>query len=341
MSIDYRALSDADLLRAAIQEARDGAVTHGWDARTTQFALGQMYAGTVRGNAELEQVWQEETAPMQVEVDLHLEGDSIHGHATNARQLAAFVEGLNKATKHIVARDIGGRGRDLLIEGVLPGSVRVVLHADGPKLPQTEAMPVEPGTHFQSSPDSEALRAIARLLTIASDDEPAIAAEVRALPQLARSALKGAVEAARVEGWEVAGTLRQRGLGSSPVHLTPHGAAILVDELAAHQYEDRTEWMTGTIDGYRRSLGSFYFTPAGGKPFAVSAAPDQLAKTAELAADPDVSVRAQIMTVTAAESEADRITTSRMLVNIEPAAAAPEQAHLWAVSDGGPAALEG
>mgnify|MGYP000573637691 CR=1 FL=1 len=55
--------SDADLLRATIHELREAALEHHWDDYTFDFAHGQMYTGTVRGNRELERVWAEEVSP--------------------------------------------------------------------------------------------------------------------------------------------------------------------------------------------------------------------------------------------------------------------------------------
>lgn len=60
-------LSDDDLLRAAIRYEYE----HFPD--TADFALGQLYSGTVQGDPAAERVWAEETAPEQVELDLHLE----------------------------------------------------------------------------------------------------------------------------------------------------------------------------------------------------------------------------------------------------------------------------
>ena len=63
MTANFAAMSDADLLRATIHELREAALEHHWDDYTFDFAHGQMYTGTVRGNRELERVWAEEVRP--------------------------------------------------------------------------------------------------------------------------------------------------------------------------------------------------------------------------------------------------------------------------------------
>ncbi len=63
MTANFAAMSDADLLRATIHELREAALEHHWDDYTFDFAHGQMYTGTVRGNRELERVWAEEVSP--------------------------------------------------------------------------------------------------------------------------------------------------------------------------------------------------------------------------------------------------------------------------------------
>ncbi|GFG83347.1 hypothetical protein [Mycolicibacter algericus] len=88
---DAPSMSASELLIAAIRETREAAVEHGWDDYTTSFALGQMYAGTVQGNHELESIWSRETAPPQARLDLHLTEGSIEGHTAPAEKFARLV----------------------------------------------------------------------------------------------------------------------------------------------------------------------------------------------------------------------------------------------------------
>ncbi|MCQ4150246.1 hypothetical protein [Rhodococcus qingshengii] len=316
---DLTNVPDSELLRLAIRDASQ-------DPETEQFELGQIYAGLVSGSEELEEVWQEETSPEQAELDLHLTGPGVVGHSTRADHLADFVSGINTAMKAIARERLGLKShpRNLLIEGATPGSVRVVLRAQaGPAPnPKTDDNPM-PGTERQATNvDSEALRTIARLFTNASDPDgqPSVLAEVRDLPPAARKAIRRSVIASRKGEWEIDGLIRQRTLGASPIAFTKDGARVLEQELKQHDYESVVRWSTGTIDGFRRSLGTFYFTPnIGERSFAVSVHDSAvLAKAAALAADEGIQVRVQIETITATDGpEKDRTTTSRLLLDIK------------------------
>ncbi|WP_458317163.1 hypothetical protein [Mycolicibacterium brisbanense] len=324
MSIDYSSMSDADLLRAAIRDTRDNAQLHGWDERTTQFALGQLYAGTVQGDPEAEQIWEEETAPDQAEVRFHLDGEGVVGHATRADQLASFVAGVNNATKAIV-RDrlaLHSLARNLIIEGVLPGSVNVVLRADTPLPSDAHTLPDTDG----SSPDSIALRTVARIFTTASSEDPAVGADLRTMSKPAKAGLKKAAEAARKARWEINGQIRQRGYGASDVSLSQQGAAQLLTQLKDHEYTTEIDWVTGRIEGFRGSLGKLYLIPAAAKrPIPISVPdPVVLKKVRQLAAVEGVAVRAQVEIVSATDDEA--VGVSRTLLDIQ---AGPEQVAMF------------
>lgn len=94
--------TDADLLlRAAIVEIHAAAAEHGWDDQTTAFALGQMYAGTVKGLPDVEAIWQE-LAPRPADQDTsvsdllararyaieHGNGDALHRELADALESA-------------------------------------------------------------------------------------------------------------------------------------------------------------------------------------------------------------------------------------------------------------
>ncbi len=312
-------LSDDDLLRAAIR------YEHEHFPDTADFTLGQMYSATVQGDPASERVWSEETAPEQVELDLHLEGAGVRGHATRADKLASFVAGVNDATKAIV-RDrlhLSALNRNLLVHGLSPGSVRVVLRADTPLDNDAKHVPLSGTSQFASSPDSEALRTIARLFTNSSSSVPAVGSDVRDLPVKARRGLLRSTSAMKAAGWDIAGQIRQQGLGSTEVTFTQAGVALLASELKNYDYDTESAWAIGTIDGFRRSLGSLYFTPAGTKaPLAVNVSdPDTLAAATRLAADEAAVVRVLIETIRALSGqESTRVTTSRSLLRIERAA---------------------
>src|SRR5690349_9647369 len=69
----------------------------------------------------------------QTELDLHVTGANVVGHATRADLFGTFVRRSAEAVKEL-AKDISGLQRHtpgLLIEGTSPGSVRVVLKSPG------------------------------------------------------------------------------------------------------------------------------------------------------------------------------------------------------------------
>lgn len=178
-------------------------------------------------------------------------------------------------------------------------------------------------SQFASSPDSEALRTIARLFTNASSRDGAVSSDVRDLPIKARQGLLRSTSAIKSAGWDIAGQIRQRGLGYTGVEFTQAGAALLASELKNYDYDTERVWAIGTIDGFRRSLGSLYFTPAGTKSAVAVNVSDAeiLAAATRLAAEEKVVVRVLIETVRALSGEeSTRMTTSRSLLQIERAA---------------------
>ncbi|MCZ2404466.1 hypothetical protein IV498_15090 [Paenarthrobacter sp. Z7-10] len=253
--------------------------------------------GIVGDDLQLLQVFEEETGPEQVELDLHLEGAGVSGHSTNALAFATFVARVAEAVKE-TAKDIASFPRynaGLLIEGASPGSVRVVLKAPIP--PTSQDLP--PKTSV-SSIDSEALRRIARVMTLASEpedktpnDEPLDAA-IQQLPIKARSKLKSAAEQAIKTNWEIDGSIRQRHFGRDRVELSPHGATRLRTALLTAHEKFTTERAFGTVDGLKHSLGVMWFKPEiAPRSFPATVADDSLlSRVAELAADPEQRVLA-------------------------------------------------
>lgn len=260
-------------------------------------ARSSILMGVVGDDPHLLQVFEEETGPEQVELDLHLDGAGVIGHSTNALAFSTFVSRLAEAVKE-TAKDIAHFPRynaGLLIEGATPGSVRVVLKAPTP--PTTQDLPP---TTSVSSVDSEALRRIARVMTLASepedeapDDEPLNAA-IQQLPIKARTKLKSAAEQAIKTDWEIDGSIRQRHFGRDRVELSPRGANRLRTALLSAHEEFTTERAFGTVDGLKHSLGVMWFKPeVASRSFQATVAEDlMLSHVAELAADPDQRVLA-------------------------------------------------
>jgi hypothetical protein len=249
--------------------------------------------GIVGNDPGLIDIYERIAGPDQAEADFHLEGPGVEGHSANARYFAQFVSGISEAVKE-TAKARAGKGRyseHLLIEGVGPGSVRVVLRAPRPRAdksqPQIDEIPA-------STVDSDALRSIAAILTHASSDEedsPLIAA-LTDLPPKARQGLRRATRTTNEAGWSIRGSIRQRNIGASELVLTPAGAVRLTDSLNAAVTRTGTETLTGFIDGFRRSLSTLYFQPANGGRIIQAAVLDNptAAKISELFVDKDSQV---------------------------------------------------
>ncbi len=235
--------------------------------------------------------------PDQAEVDLHLDGPGVKGHSTSAHYFSQFVSGISEAVKE-TAKSLAGKGsysERLLIEGVGPGSVRVVLRAPDPVAPHPQKQSIEP-LASASTVDSEALRSIAAILTHASseDEESPLMAELSHLPIRARVGLRRAARSANEAGWDVKGSLRQRNFGATDVALTHGGAFRLRQGLDAKVENRSDETLTGYIDGFRRSLSTLYFQPESGGWIVQAAVVDPVTASSisELFADPDSLVEA-------------------------------------------------
>jgi hypothetical protein len=275
------------LLTAALQNALD-------DSPASAFTRMNIRNGIVRDDPGLIDVFERIAGPAQAEVDLHLTGAGVEGHATNAHLFSQFVSGISEAVKETAKARVG-RGRyseHLLIEGLSPGSVRVVLRAPTPPKAQENEEPMHEVS--ASSVDSDALRSIVAILTHASrdDDESPLEAELIDLPPRARQGLKRATRTTNEAGWDIKGQIRQRTIGAEDVLLTPQGAFRLRQGLDA-QVESRTEETAiGNIDGFRRSLSTLYFQPDGSSRIIQAAVLDSAIAAAitDLFSEPDSMV---------------------------------------------------
>lgn len=309
MSTDFADMTAADLLRAAIQEIREAAREHGWDERTTQFALGQTYAGTVKGDAELEAVWSAETGPAQARLDLHLTEGSVQGHAAPADKFAALVAGVADATREVARKRLGRRGHPsaLLVRGAAPGSVRLVLevaaHADD----------TNPGSMVDTSTvDSEALRQVAAILANADDmsDDSTITAQIGPLSGQARKALRRAADQIAAQHWHVTGTLEQRGFAPAEVAISPAGASRLAVELQQAPLAPKPTTLFGQVDGTIDIEGIVWFKPEVGRRFRCTATDQEVAQAALALQQGHPRVQADFLVYESFSSSNDVLTRS-------------------------------
>lgn len=280
---DLTQLNDEDMLVAAIRETREAAALYGWDEYTTRFALGQMYAGTVAGNHELEQIWSRETAAPQGALDLHLAEGSITGHTAPADKFAKLVAGVADATKEIAKKALGRQRytSPVLIRGVGQGSVRLVLevvpHADDNRDDSMGELP---------SVDSSALRTVAAIINSADvdrDEDPdysPLTAQISHLPTKARSALRKVAKQIASEQWHVQGRVEQRGFLPADLSITPAGARRLEVELNSQETTPKSVTQYGQIEGTIDIERIVWFLPEGGRRFRATATDQETAEAA-------------------------------------------------------------
>lgn len=279
MTVDYAGMSEADLLRAAIQETREAAHQYGWDHQTTQFALGQMYAGTVKGHPELEKVWGKETGPTQARLALHLTEGSVEGHTAPADKFAKLVSGVAEATKEVAKKRLG-RDRytsPVLVRGAGPGSIRLVL-----EIPPHNDDDHPDSMGELSTVDSESLRQVAAILANADDmtEDSPLTAQIGPLSADARKALRRAARQIADQHWHVDGRIEQRGFDPSDISITPAGAARLVVELNLAEPAPKAITLYGQVDGTIDIEGIVWFKPEAGRRFRSVAVDQDVAEAA-------------------------------------------------------------
>lgn len=279
MTVDYAGRSEADLLRAAIQETREAAHQYGWDEKTTQFALGQMYAGTVKGHPELEKVWGKETGPSQARLDLHLTEGSVEGHTAPADRFAKLVSGVAEATKEVTKKRLGRKqySSALLVRGVGRGSVRLVL-----EIPPHDDDDRADSMGELSTVDSESLRQVAAILANADDmtEDSPLTAQIGPLSGNARKALRRAARQIADQHWHVDGRIEQRGFDPSDIAITPAGARRLVVELDQAEPAPKPVTLYGSVDGTIDIEGIVWFQPEAGRRFRSVAVDQEVAQAA-------------------------------------------------------------
>lgn len=214
---------------------------------------------------ELTPVLFELTNRAQSELDLHLDGETVHHHEANAESFAQLVRGIADATKEVAKHMLGRQRRTstLRILAPSPGSVRVVLKAATPE----EATGRTAQNTRTPSVDSTSLDTVAVLLSRAQQEGSKVTDDVLSglaadLPQKAHAGLKRAAKAIDGQDWDIAGELRSVH-GFQSVHVGPLGAKALLRVLDEHLESSTSTRLSGAIDGTRRSIGALWFAPDG------------------------------------------------------------------------------
>jgi hypothetical protein len=281
-----------ELFRRAIREAQASPFA--------DYAVSSLIAA-VGNNEVLRRIAAEEMAPRAAELELHLNGEDVRDHSTNARSFGILLIRIAEASKQYVKDklNIPRLAADLLVAPG-PGSVRATFLAPDPS---AEAAGTFPDAHpkgpvwTHSNVQSESLHKIAVVLANANPNTPeseALDGAIQQLPATARRQLEKAVAEVVKRDWSLSGEFRQRGIGVEPVELGPEAARYLSSRLKDDQADVDQLQINGVVDGHRWSTGLMFFRPVGGlRPFHASFESTEIQEhVAALAAVPDRAVNA-------------------------------------------------
>ncbi|GLY53766.1 hypothetical protein Lesp01_74220 [Lentzea sp. NBRC 102530] len=232
------------------------------------------------------------------ELDLHLSGAAVRGHATDAALLARFI-GAAAAVVKEVTKSVQGLKRLASHLQVIPGtgSVRLTFAPDAP-----EAPPESISHERLARVETAGLRRLVALIQVAESTSDMTGAEVAAALQdlsvPARRAV-GTFAAAALRGeYEVDGVWHDPRRGSTPVRLSRAAALRLTNASKSKAQEVTTTRLEGTIDGWTWSSSTVWFVPVAGRGFRATV-PDQLAeRVAQLGGHRDLPVVAAFTVVT-------------------------------------------
>ena len=310
---------EQELLQAAAQHETG-------DAFFDSLRLGSLMA-SASGQPHLQDVLQRRLAPEQAQLDLHLSGEQVKNHAANASFLGRFLTHLSDAAKEI-SKEFSGRSRaanTLLVQGFAPGSLEVTLQAPPAKRPEGQD---SDGFLQSSTSDSKALRLIAMTMSDASEDSPeSDSVLVADIPKAARGHLRLAASDVLTAGWEIDGTLVQRGMPPASVQFTRRGADRLVASLEGVEEKPVERRVYGTVDGSRVSLGRVYLIPDHGRALSISTIDDELiAQAGRLASEPGTRVLAVFEETRSFDASGNPLpVVSRRLTSLRPVTSGYEQ----------------
>ncbi|MBB5808961.1 hypothetical protein F4560_008729 [Saccharothrix ecbatanensis] len=232
------------------------------------------------------------------ELDLHLDGESVRGHATDAALLARFV-GASAAVVKEVTKSIQGLRRLVSNLQVMPGtgSVRLTFTPSAPEAPPGAISPER-----LARVETAGLRRLVALMAVAENTEDPTGAEVAAaLQDLNMSARRavGAFALATLKGeFEVRGVWHDPRRGTAAVKLSRAAASRLNRASRSEAQEVASATLEGTIDGWTWSSSTVGFVPTAGRPFRATV-PEHLAEqVALLGGHRDLPVVASFTVVT-------------------------------------------
>lgn len=220
----------------------------------------------------------------QAEVDLHLEGENIHGHTASASAVGVFVKAMDRLVKEVVRSSSKVRvPRDLLLFSPEPGSLRLKFTAAPAAVEMEYELAV--GALPEETQESQGLEQTAHLLARAGESSADMDAMIEPLALNVRAALKQTVKVIADERWEISGNISGRN-GRQPLRFRHESAQRMLAELERKQEKRERVVLSGEIDGQRMSTGKMWFAPDHGKPFGARVSDiNQLLELRKLAAE--------------------------------------------------------
>jgi hypothetical protein len=287
----------------------------------------------VDGNALLERVATEELAPRAAHLELHLTGEEVAEHATNAKSFGTFLVRISEAGKEYVKDRlrIPSFSSDIQVAPG-PGSVRATFFAPDPvdvtQNPFADSTASE-ALWTDANLQSDALHHIAVVLSNSDPDSPeseALDGAIQQLPMASRKHLRSAVNEAVRRDWVIEGEFRQRGIGVEPVKMSVSAARYLSKRLVVEEVVRETWTTTGILDGHKWSTGLMYFIPSDrGRPFPASYASMEVQqRVAELDTVPEQKVEATFTVfIQHGQGNSDSGTRSYVLNEVRPLDSGP------------------
>jgi len=239
----------------------------------------------------------------QSELDLHLDGDTVTEHSTNALDFANLVRGIAEAVKELTKSSLGRQRMPSTLQVIAPtpGSVRVVFRPEAPKM--ADGVVADSASETR---ESAALVRVATILARAGEQEgdTVLDALTSGVPIGAHAGLRRAAKAVVGAQWSVSGILRQPHRDPILVSVGPAGASRLLSALAARTHEEQHVNVEGRVDGQRRSVGAMWFTPSVGAAFEAAVPDAELLDTVASLAAADEPVRARFQVIVTAPAGA-------------------------------------
>jgi hypothetical protein len=258
--------------------------------------------------------------PGRVEFEVHLDGVTIQDHQAGAYDFGRFVMRTADCVKELVkaARGFRHHSRNLLVfGGPSAGSVKVTFRE--PDWSDSAALlPEAPETA-----EGQALVFMAGVFSAATEaaNEPVadgLRSHLVSIDARSRYSIARVAETLLDPGWALTGTIR-RGGEEAPIELGPHAAHVLSTISREGYEEERTEPLSGTLDGWVWSSSEMTLRTDDHRTVRVSVPMDLQSVVGELHAQPQTPVQTRLRVLRRlASGTRDTVTTTYSLAEIGP-----------------------